>query len=627
MNGEFQVGRWLVQPRLNVIVTDGQSVRLEPKVMQVLVCLARGAGDVVEKENLIRAVWPDTFVSDDALTRCISELRKTFDDDARESRIIQTIPKIGYRLVAPVKEMARAVAESATLIQEPPKNGDLQMGSTPVPAGHRRFMPAWIMAGTCGMALVVGGLWYHRHAVSSARESIDSIAVLPFTNGTADSAIDYLSDGIAMSLSNGLSKIQTLKVISQTSTSYYRGQRINPTLVGEQLGAQALVTGRMAKKGDDLVIDVELVNARDNSHVWGAEYEHPASDALGLEEEIARDVIANLQIRPRQSPAPPARHQASNEAYQLYLQGRYLWNLRTPDAINKSIDYFQQGIARDPQDALAYAGLADSYNLLSEYNSVLPSEAFPKAKAAALKALELDGSLAEAHTSLAMVKCTYEWDAPGAEAGFRRAIALNPNYATAHHWFSLLLGRMDRQQEARSEAQKALQLDPLSVIINTNLAKIYVHEKRFDEARKIVQKMLDLYPDSPLPLASLGAFHLEKGDCPAALADFERMQKLPGQTVDALTGSGEAYARCGEKAKARAVAAQLETLGQKQYVAPSGIAFIYAWLGDKDRTLALLEKGLALRDDGILHSKDEQAYAFLREDPRFKKLWQEIKPL
>lgn len=629
MNGEFHLGPWLVQPRLNAIVLDGQSVRLEPKVMQVLVCLARGAGDVVEKEHLIRAVWPDTFVSDDALTRCISELRKTFEDDARESRVIQTIPKIGYRLVAPIKEAARPVVTPPALAES---KGDASVGPATAPvaaATPRSSAFGWI--GVCAAILIVlaaATLWYHRHASPISGESISSIAVLPFTNGTSDPGIDYLSDGLAMSLSNGLAKTPNLKVISQASTSYYRGQRINPTLVGEQLGAQVLVTGRMVKKGENLVVDVELIQARDNSHLWGAEYEHPASEVLALEEELARDVIAHLRIRPSPSVAPPVMHHTTNnEAYELYLQGRYLWSRRTPEGIEKSIDYFQQSIAKDPQNALAYAGLADAYSLMSEYNSVPPREAFPKAKAAAMKALSLDGSLAEAHTSLAMAKRAYDWDDAGAEAEFQRAIALDPNYATAHQWYSLLLGAMGRKAEARSEAQKAVELDPLSPIINSNLAKIDSHEKRFDDAQKIARKLLDLDPHSTLTYATLEELHMEEGNCAAVLADIGKVQEIASGTADAFMMTSEGYARCGQKPKALAVAGQLEELSKKQYVSPFAMAYIYAGLGDKDRTLALLEKGLEVRDNGVLHAKDAAAFAFLRSDPRFQKFLNEIKPL
>jgi DNA-binding winged helix-turn-helix (wHTH) protein/TolB-like protein/Tfp pilus assembly protein PilF len=625
LNGEFRIGAWLVQPRLNAVIMDGLSVRLEPKVMQVLVCLARGAGDVVEKEQLIRTVWPDTFVSDDALTRCISELRKTFEDDARESRIIQTIPKIGYRLVAPIEEVARPAVAPPVPAVEAHREAAAPVA---VPAPKLRSLAPWIAAGTAILALLAVAYWHDRHTATAPKVAIDSIAVLPFTNGTPDPAIDYLSDGIAMSVSNGLSKIPNVKVISQTSTSYYRGQRINPTLVGEQLGAQALVTGRMVKKGDDLVIDVELVRARENSHLWGAEYEHPANEVLAMEEEIARDIIANLQIRPSQGPAPPAmRRPTNNEAYQLYLQGRYFWNRRTPEGINKSIDYFQQAIDKDPQDALAYAGLADAYNLLSDYNSVPPREAFPKAQAAALKALSLDDSLAEAHASLAMVKCSYDWDLAGAEKEFRRAIALDPNYATARQWYSLLLEGLDRQDEARNEAQKALELDPLSLIINSNLANIDCRQKRFDAAEKIITKVLDLDPHSYIAYGISMSLHLEQGNCPAALADFEIVQKIAPGAANALAEVGEVYARCGEKEKALAVAHKLEALSRKQYVAPIPIALIYAWLGDKDRTLVWLERALAVRDDIIMHPYHSPALAFLHNDPRFQKFLQEIKPL
>jgi TolB-like protein/tetratricopeptide (TPR) repeat protein len=498
----------------------------------------------------------------------------------------------------------------------------------PVPAAKGHLRTQWLIGGAAIVALLAAAFWLHRHSTRSSKRSINSIAVLPFANGTSDPGIDYLSDGIAMSVSNGLSKIPNVKVISQTSTSYYRGQRINPTLVGEQLGAQALVTGRMVKKGDDLVIDVELVRARENSHLWGAEYEHPANEVLAMEEEIARDIIANLQIRHTESPVTAVvRHPANNEAYQLYLQGRYFWNRRTPEGINKSIDYFQQAIAKDPQDALVYAGLADAYNVLSMYNSVSPREAFPKAQAAALKALSLDDSLAEAHTSLAMAKFSYDWDAAGGEREYRRAIALDPNYATAHHWYSLLLEMMGRKEEARNEAQKALELDPLSLIINSNLAKMDAEEKRFEDAQRVIEKLRELDPHSALTYGSLEVLHLEQGNCPAALADLEKIQEIVPGAGHALAEAGEVYARCGEKDKALAIAGKLETVSKKEYVAPSSIALIYCRLEDKDRTFAWLEKGLAARDDGILHAKNGPACAFLRNDPRFQKFLQQIKPL
>ena len=628
MNGEFHLGPWLVQPRLNAIVFNGHSVRLEPKVMQVLVCLARGGGDVVEKEHLIRAVWPDTFVSDDALTRCISELRKTFEDDAREARVIQTIPKIGYRLVAPVRDVARPNHETPTGA-EPESEAGTPPATAPLAATSRRSSAVWL-AGGCAAILILlaAAWWFHRHAASVSMETIDSIAVLPFENATADPGVDYLSDGIAMSVSNGLARSAHLKVISQASTSYYRGQRINPPVVGEQLGAQVLVTGRMLKKGEHLVVDIELVQARDNRHLWGEEYERSAGEVMALEEELARDIISHLPIRPSQAPAPPMnRHVSNNEAYQLYLQGRYLWNQRTPDAIAKSIDYFQKAIAKDPQDALAYAGLADAYNLLSEYNSVPPRESFPKAKAAAAKALALDNSLAEAHTSVAMVKCSYDWDDAGAEAEFQRALVLDPNYATAHHWYSLLLSTLGRKVEARSEAEKALDLNPLSPIINSNLAKLDTHEKRFDDAHKIAQKLLDLYPQSPLTYGTLGNLHLEEGNCPAAFADMDKLETIAPAAVDTYLMAGEMYARCGQKSKALVLAQKLEDLSKQRYVAPSSLAAIYCWLGDNDQTLAWLKKGLALRDDGILHAKSEAACASLRLDPRFDKFLKEIKPM
>lgn len=605
---------------MNTVALGEHAVRIEPKVIQVLVCLATNAGDVVEKDRLMRTVWPDTFVSDDALTRCVSELRKTFEDNAREARVIQTVPKIGYRLLLPVVDLLKTPgnAASAPAIEANP------VVPSPVaslqPAGTPRGSQARKIAG--GMLLLLVLLlaaWFSLSSRNPLKEPINSVAVLPFENATADPDADYLSDGIALSVGNTLSQIPNLKVIAQASTSYYKGKKVDPSTVGQRLGARALLTGRMMKSGDHLLVTVELVDARDDSHIWGKEYDRPAADAPALEEDIARDIAQNLRLRLTGAQQTLlARHYSTNrESHELYLRGRYLWNKRNSDSIRRSAEYFQQAIAKDGSNALAYAGLADAYNLMTEYNSVPPTDAYPKAKAAALKALELDDTLAEAHASLAMVKQCYDWDAAGSEAEYQRAIALDPNYATAHQWYSLLLEAEGKNNAAEREAQKALELDPLSLIIISNVAKIYGKQGRYDEAGKLLDKALELDPSFSVAYAGRGYVSLEQLNCPAAMEDFRKGLSLAPDNPGPLEEMGMACARCGERTKALQIIAELKARSQRQYIAPSEVAYIFAWLGNNDETIAWLQKGLAVRDDGVWHIESEQAFASLRADPRF----------
>ena len=440
MAGDFKVGDWLVSPALNQISGAGRSVRVEPKAMQVLVHLAENPG-VVNREQLIAAVWPDVFVSDDVLPGCVSALRKAFNDNARHPQIIGTIHKGGYRLLLPIEWTNGH--QAAKSMQPPP----VPLESVTRFSRHSAITALSLLLVFC-LAFIA---WI------SSRPRYDSIAVLPFVNAANDPDSAYLSDGIAEGVINGLSEIQALKVMAWTTVSRYRNPKADVRSLGRDLGVKSVLTGRLLRQEDRVVVQVELVDVNRGSQLWGQQYDRRIADILSLQEQLSQDIGTKLRIRltGNQQKKIRRRYSASPEGYQLYLKGRFFWNLRSREGLLRAIDLFQQAIKVDPRYAVAYAGLADCYNLLDDWGKMPARDSFPKARAAAEKALALDDSLAEAHTSLAMVRQSYDWDWVAAEQEFKRAIDLDPNYPTAHQWYGMFLASLHRFPEAEAEVKRA----------------------------------------------------------------------------------------------------------------------------------------------------------------------------
>ena len=450
--------------------------------------------------------------------------------------------------------------------------------------------------------------------------AFDSIAVLPFETQGADEDSEYLSYGLTESIIYRLSQLPSLKV-SPTSTVFtYKGQKTNAVKVGNDLGVSAVLTGRIVKYGDNLTISAELVEVSGNRLLWGERYDRKMSDLLATQREIAREIVEKLKLKVSgQEGALSTQYTENQEAYQLYLKGRFYWNKRTFDGLNKSILYFNQSIEKDPGFALAYAGLADSY--VVPINRLFPKEAMPKAKAAAMRALELDESLAEAHTTLGRVFAQYEWNWPAAEKEYKRAIELNPRYAIAHQWYGGYLECMDRPDEALKERQLALELDPLSPIINFELSLAYYFRRDYDRAIDQFKKTLELNPDFPPVHQFLPAAYEQKGMYDEALAGFKKAVSLQGTDAQyAVAGLGHLYAITGRKSEAEKQIAELKQVSQQQYVRSSYIALIYAGLGDKDQAFAWLEKGFEERGFQMTNLKLEPRFDVLRSDPRFKDL-------
>ena len=463
--------------------------------------------------------------------------------------------------------------------------------------------------------------------------AINSLAVLPFVNADGNPDTKYLSDGITESLINGLAQQLPIKVMSRNAVFRYEGRNAEPRQIGRELGVGALLTGTVAARGDDLSISVELIDARDNSHLWGEHYNRRMTDVLVLQEEIARAAAGVLQRRLRpetgaaQAMPTPKRYTESNEAYQAYLRGRYFWNRRNEEGFRKGIEAFNEAIRHDPNYALAYAGSADCYALLSDHSVRPAREAMPKAKAAAERALEIDPQLAEGLTSLAFVEMAYDWNWAGAEQKFRRAIALNPSYATAHQWYASCLVQMNRFPEALSEIKRAQELDPLSLIINANsgLYLFYSGPEHYEEARRQVEKALEVDQTFGVAHLYLGYIYQQQpARRPEAIAELQRAVALMGEDAETHAALGHAYAAAGRTAEARKVLDRLRAPRAGGYVSPYFIALVQAGLGDRDHALAALYQAYKDRQPGMIFMRLDPRFASLRSDPRFTDLQRHV---
>jgi serine/threonine protein kinase/Tfp pilus assembly protein PilF len=447
------------------------------------------------------------------------------------------------------------------------------------------------------IALVASAGWFYRSRVTGG-ETIDSVAVLPFVNVSGNPDSEYFSDGITESLINSLSQLPQLRVMSRDSAFMYKGKDTDAHTVGQALGVRAVFKGRVMRRGDDLDISVELIDARDNSHIWGGQYNRKSSDIFALQGEVAKEITTMLRMRltGEDEKRMAKTYTANPEAYQDYLRGRYWWSKRTQEGLNKGIEYFQQAITKDPTYALAYSGLADSYPLLAVYGFVAPKEAFPRAKDAALKALQLDNTLAEAHASLGYVKATYEWDWSGAGREFQRAIELNPTYATAHHWYGQTLSETGRLEEGIAEYKRALELDPLSLVINRQLGGAgFLYARQYEQAIEQLRKTLEMDPNFALAHQRLSTAYIQKSMYKEGIAEIEKELVISPGNSYVLSWLGNAYARAGRRAEAQKVLDRLDELSKRTYVSPQYRVFIYAGLGKKDKAFEWLEKSYGER--------------------------------
>ncbi|MBA3514930.1 MAG: tetratricopeptide repeat protein [Pyrinomonadaceae bacterium] len=486
-----------------------------------------------------------------------------------------------------------------------------------------------LAAAVAVIVLVVGGVGLGLYLRARNTEvPIDSIAVLPFQNRSTEPDSEYLSDGLAESLIYRLSQLPNLKVSPTSSVFRYKGKEIDPVKVGQELGVNAVLSGRIVQRGVNLTVSAELVDVRYNKLLWGEQYHRTMLELLATQREIAREIVDKLKLKVSGEQKALAKHYTeSNDAYQLYLKGRFYWNKRSGEGFQKALQYFQQAIERDPNYALAYSGLADTYNLLGGPEAggdMPPNEMFPKAKAAALKALEIDETLAEPHVSLAHVTYFYDRDWATAEREFKRAIELNPNYAVAHHWYAIYLSVVGRQREALAEIRRAQDLDPLSLIIKLWLGRILALSGQSDQAIEQLRKILEMDPNFVLAHLRLGLVYEEKGMYDEAISEFRQVLKLSGRKPLGVAAVAHAYALAGKREEAQEHLDELRQLSKQRYVSPASIALIYIALGEKDQAFAWLEKSNEVRDLNIVRLKVDPRYEPLSSDPRFADLVRRI---
>ena len=599
---------------------QGIKVKLQQQPFELLAMLLEHPGEVVTREEIQKRLWPaDTFVDfDRGLNRATNRLRESLGDDAESPRFIETLPRRGYRFIAPVTKWDESghVAE-----QLPPQADTAPTNGSPYSPGYDRVrLRIGFVTALVAIALLTVAAWFAffrpRHG------AIESVAVLPFSNGSSDSNAEYLSDGITESLINNLSQLPNLRVMARSTVFRYKANDADPQKIGNDLHVQAVLSGRLLQQGNVLIIQAELMDVKTGVQLWGGQFNRSAEDVLALQDDLSREIAEKLRVKltGEQKQRLARRNTEDAEAYRFYLKGRYYWNKRSPGGMQKAANYFQQAIDRDPSYALAYAGLADTYVYLSFFNMVPPRDAMPRAKAAAAKALEIDDHLAEAHVSLGYISYAYDWDWPAAGRHFDQALALDPAYTRAHIFYPFYLSSRGQSQEAVTVAKSALDLDPASPSLSHSLAVQFYLTRQFDQAIEQCRKTLEMDPNFAVAYAVLGQTYLAKGMNSEAAPVLEKYSALSQGSVDSLALLGYSQARRRKKSQALRTIDELKETSKNSFVPAFYFALVYAALEDKDQAFMWLEKGYDERFARFAYLKLEALWDPLRSDERFRDL-------
>jgi TolB-like protein/DNA-binding winged helix-turn-helix (wHTH) protein/Flp pilus assembly protein TadD len=632
IRSRFRFGVFELDLRAGELRKHGLRVRLQEQPFQLLAILLEHSGEVVTREELQKKLWPaDTFVDfDHGLNKAISKIREALGDSAESPRFVETVARRGYRFLAEVKVTDAATVRGPKIA--PPSRpvaevGDrLNLGGKPATPRHLLSSLAWKISALVLLLLVTSlGIWKFR---SWNRPSlvIRSLAVLPLESLSSDASQDYFADGMTDELISDLGQISALRVISRTSVMSYKHARKPLPQIARELNVDAVVEGTVLRSGDQVRITAQLIEASSDKHLWSQSYEGELRDTLALQNKVARAIADQIRVslNPQEQAALKTAKVVNPQAYVSYLKGRYFWNKRTADSLKVGLAYFNQAIDEDPTYAQAYSGLADTYALLGDWQyAVMPAkEALPKAKAAAIKALELDSALGEAHNSLAFCLDGFDWDFDSAGNEFRRAIELNPGYATAHHWYAWHLSLLGRYDEAIAEMTKAENLDPLSLIINADLAELLVLAHSSDESIRQSRKTIEMDPNFGLAYSHLGQAYLQKQMNEEAVAELQKAVQLSEGSPVCIANLARAYVASGKRSEALKLLSDLKKRSNSSSSHASELAVIYASLGDKDQAMNMLEKGYEERfNPGVLL---RPGFDPLRSDPRFKDLLRRI---
>lgn len=615
----------------------GRVLKLERIPLEILLLLIEQRGQIIAREQIVERVWgKGAFLdTDNSINSAIRKIRQALKDDAEQPRFIQTITGQGYRFIAPVAEAEREVLpEIGPEIGQRPVATEVEAPRAAAPAAlPTRLKRPWplrlILAGALFVLLIAaGGGWIRSRSRSPQPPNGRlMLAVLPFQNLTGDSSQDYFSDGLTEEMITQLGNLdpQHLGVIARTSVMHYRNSEAPLDQVGRELGVQYVIEGSIRRDAGNVRITAQFIQTKDQTHVWARQYDREMKGLLALEGEIAREIADEIQVtlgdhHKSAAGAQPALSPQEYEAYDLYLKGQYFFNKRTVAGLEAAIGYFEQATAKDPNYARAYAGLADSYALMPGYSGRPQAEFTSKARTAALKALEIDESLPEAHTALALIVQNYDWDWQTAEKEFRRAIELNPNYATAHHWYAEHLMWRGRFDDALQESERARQLDPLSLIIAADNGAILCFSRQYDRAIEKWRSVREMDPDFPRANLIVVAY-VEKGMFAEALADVEKHRTVAWWYWSLVA---YIYGRSGQTAQADHAFHELLRWNRRHPIDPRIIAWNYAGVGDKDQALAWLEKAHAQHSVELVSLKVNPGYDSLRGEPRFQDLLRRV---
>lgn len=608
----YEFGPFRVVPAERLLLREGLPQPISPKVFDTLLVLLENHGHLVEKDELMRRVWPDTVVEEANLAHNVFTLRKVFGEE-NGTKYVETVPKRGYRFVGAVKEVS---GHSPADVEAAP------ITALPAPPS-RRANRAVVVALAVATVLGVTGYLASRPRPASPKPAAVRVrlAVLPIVNMTGNPHEDYFSDGLTEEMITQLSRLRPdrLAVIARTSAMHYKGTRMTAADIGRELGVDYILESSFRREGDRVRISSKLIRVKDQTQVWAENYDRHLRDVLALQVEVAQAIAPRIQIElTEQQQARLASTRAIQpDAYELYLQGRYFWNKRTKEGLQKSVEFFERAITTDPLYSQAYAGLADANALLAEGYGLPRADTIARARGAAIKALELDETLAEAHASLGFVRMQYDWEWTNAEKEFQRAIDLNPSYATAHHWYAYDLIAMGRTEDAVREIRRAEACDPISLIIKTDVAEILHLARRYDEAIDQARSALRMDPNFDLAYRPLAWALAEKGQYSEAESELKR-----AMLVEPRSDSSLAYvaARAGHAAEARKTLAAVKN--------PLAVKFnlvaVHAALGEKDAAFFWLERAFEERSGVMIFLRSAPQFDPLRTDPRYQDLLRRV---
>lgn len=633
----YEFGPFRLDTAEHLLWRDDETVPLTPKAYETLVVLVEHSGHVVEKNELMKQIWPETFVEEANLAHNISLLRRALGDGLVEQQYIQTVPKRGYRFIADVREVDDEGAEEPVsqgplvlpnVVEESRPAAQSDDGIHSRDARLREDFGGWTarhkaVVSILALALpaLIGVALYFSSKPQSAAESL---AVLPFANGSADPQAEYLSDGITESLINKLSQLPGLQVKARTTVFRYKGQEHSPQQIGRDLGVETVLTGKVVQRADALIIQADLVRVADGSQLWGAQYNRRPADIFAVQEEISRKIVEALRLRlsGEDQQQLTKRYTENTEAYHCYLKGRYLMDKRSPATIEKSVEYFERATRMDPNYALAYADLSLAYTSLGFLGVRPPMEVMPEAKRAVNKSLELDDTLADAHISLGFIMMTYDWDWSAAEREFKHAIELSPNSGRAHEGYAHYLKCAGRFDESIGEIRRALELEPASALINRNVAMMLYFARQYDQAIEQCHKTLELDPNMPTVYGWLGRAYEQKRLYEQAVEAYLKGREVSVLDRDGQAALREAYAKSGWKGYWLKELDLEKEKAKRRYVTPYRFAVIYARLGEKDQALVWLEKACEDHQWMATHLNVDPVLDDLRSDPRFTRLLQ-----